>query len=142
MVEAVPTQVMRVFFVLTIMLLLLFFAQLLTYDMKIQPLIYPLFAFIVSYLLFFVPPAIVIDHSTPSEAIARSVSLGLRQPILIIAWLVVAAFLLILSKMIGDLLFAGIFSQYFVLLLNSLIFLPFLIILQTQLYMEKYPLAR
>lgn len=142
MFSAISNHAMKIFYILTVVLLLHFIVQLLTYDMPIQPVIYPLFSFVISYFLFFVPPAIVIDNSTVYEAIQRSIYLAVKKPKLIISWLLVGSFLLIFSKLIGDLLFAGIWSQFLVLLLNAIVFLPFLIILQTQMYMEKYPLAR
>ena len=133
---------MKIFFIFTLILLLHFIVQLLTYDTAIQPLLYPAFSFVLSYLLFYVPPAIVIDNSSLGDAIIRSVDLSVRKPLLIVSWLAVGVVLVVISKIIGDLLLSGLFSQYLVLLLNSIVFLPFLIILQTQMYMEKYPLAR
>jgi len=157
MMSAISNHAMKIFYILTLVLLLHFIVLLLTYDMPLQSVIYPLFSFVVSYFLFFVPPAIVIDNSTVYEAIVRSVNLtlvrplsflktwdvsALTMPVLIMLWVLFGAVLLVFSKLVGDFLFAGIFSQFLVLLLNTIVFLPFLIILQTQMYMEKYPLAR
>src|SRR4030095_4578828 len=61
--QAMGTYATRIFYIYTMMLLLLFIAQLLTFDNPYQSLIYPLFAFVLSSLLFFVPPAVVIDNS-------------------------------------------------------------------------------
>ncbi len=142
MMSAISNHAMKIFYILTLVLLLHFIVLLLTYDMPLQSVIYPLFSFVVSYFLFFVPPAIVIDNSTVYEAIVRSVNLAVKKPYLIVSWLLLGLVLLVFSKLVGDFLFAGIFSQFLVLLLNTIVFLPFLIILQTQMYMEKYPLAR
>lgn len=142
MFSAMQTHALQIFVFLTLFEVLLFVVQILTFENSLQSIIYPLFAFVLSFLLFYVPPAVVIDNVGLVEAIGNSVRLAVRRPELILIWLLIAAVPLISVKFVADLLFAGIYAQYFVLLLNALVLLPFLIILQTQMYMEKYPLAR
>ncbi|MEM4165855.1 MAG: hypothetical protein QW255_00645 [Candidatus Bilamarchaeaceae archaeon] len=142
MVSAIPTHVTKIFIFFTLLLIVQFFLQILLYDAPFQKFIYPFLLFLIYFLLFFIPPAIVIDNSDLSTAFIRSADLAIRKPVLIFTWLLTGVFLLILSKLFADLILAGVFAQYLVLLLNSIVFLPFLIILQTEMYMEKYPLAR
>ncbi|MFH1222061.1 MAG: hypothetical protein V1492_03175 [Candidatus Micrarchaeota archaeon] len=144
MFSAMQTHAMKIFYILTFVLLLNFIVQLLIayFDIPFGALLYPLFSFVVSFLLFYIAPAVVIDNSSIDEAIARSMRLAVRKPEMIIAWLLVGSVLLIVSKVFGDFIFPGLFSQYFVMLINAILLLPFLIVLQTQMYMEKYPLAR
>jgi hypothetical protein len=123
-------------------LLLLFIAQLLTYENPFQGWLYPLFSLALSSLLFFVPPAVVIDNSDTPTAIKRSVSMALANPHFVLLWTFISLLLLSLLKLAADFVFSNPFSGYFVLLVNSLVLLPFLTVLQTQMYMEKYPLAR
>jgi hypothetical protein len=139
---AMGTHAMRIFYIFTLMLLVLFIAQLLLYDNPFQTWVYPIFLLAVSYLLFFVAPAVVIDNSDTPTAIRRSAALALRKPRFFIMWTLLAFLSVSLVKVVADFLFSGAFAGYFVLLVNSLIVLPFLIVLQTQMYMEKYPLAR
>ncbi len=141
-VSALGTYGMRIFYIYTLMLLLLFILQLITYDNAFQSWIYPLGSLIISYLLFFVPPAVVIDGSGTAEAIRRSASMALRKPWMFATWISLAFLVVSVTKIIGDILFSSPFSGYFVLLVNSLVLLPYLTVLQTQMYMEKYPLAR
>jgi len=140
--SAMGTYGARIFYIYTMALLLFFIAQLLTYDNPLQPWLYSLFALVISALLFFVPPAVVIDNSDTPTAIRRSVAMAIRNPHLVLLWILVSLFSLSALKLIADLLFASPFSGYFVLLINSLLLLPFLTVLQTQMYMERYPLAR
>ncbi|MDD5340800.1 MAG: hypothetical protein PHV13_06205 [Candidatus ainarchaeum sp.] len=139
---AMGTHAMRIFYIYTLMLLVMFIIQLLLYDNPLQSWLYPLFLLVLSYLLFFVPPAVVIDHSDTPTAIRRSAQMALQKPRFFIMWTLMAFFSLSLLKVVADFLFSGVFAGYFVLLVDSLIILPFLIVLQTQMYMEKYPLAR
>ncbi len=139
---AMGTHATRIFYIYTLMLLLLFIIQLLLYENPLQSWLYPLFLLAASYLLFFVPPAVVIDNSDTPAALGRSVEMALRKPGFFIMWTLITFFSISLVKVVADFLFSGVFAGYFVLLVNSLIILPFLIVLQTQMYMEKYPLAR
>lgn len=141
-VGAMGTHATRIFYIYTLALLLMFIVQLLTYDNPFQSWLYPLFLLALSYLMFFVPPAVVIDHSDTPTAIRRSARMALLKPRFFIMWSLIALFSLSLVKVVADFMFSGVFAGYFVLLVNSLIVLPFLIVLQTQMYMEKYPLAR
>jgi hypothetical protein len=141
-VNAMGTYATRIFYISTMMLLLMFIAQLLTYDNPFQSWVYPLFTFALSALLFFVPPAVVIDNSDTPTAIRRSIGMGLRNPHFVLLWVFIALLLLTLVKVVSDFLFSSPFSGYFVLLVNSLLVLPYLTVLQTQMYMERYPLAR
>lgn len=140
--QAVGSYAMRIFYIYTMLLLLLFIAQLLTYDNPLQPWLFPAFSLILSLLLFFVPPAVVIDNSDTPTAIRRSVSMVLRNPHFPLLWTFLSLLMLSLMKLLADFVFQSPYSGYFVLLVNSLIIMPFMTVLQTQMYMEKYPLAR
>jgi len=140
--EGLGTYAMRIFYIYTLMLLLLFIAQLVLYEIPFQSILYPLFSFVLSFLLFFVPTAVVIDNSDTPTAIRRSVSMALRKPEMILIWAVLLLLITSIVTFFAQLVFSHPFSGYFVLLVNSLIVLPYMIVLQTQMYMEKYPLAR
>jgi hypothetical protein len=141
-VSAMGTHAMRIFYISTVLILVMFIVQLLLYGNPFQSWIYPLFLLIVSYLLFFVPQAVVIDNSGTLAAIGRSASMALRKPGFFILWTVLAFICLSVVELVADFILPGMLSSYFMLLVNSLFVLPFLLVLQTQMYMEKYPLAR
>ncbi len=140
--DAMGKYATRIFYIYTLMLLLFFIAQLLLYENPLQGWLYPLFVFVLSMLLLFVPPAVVIDHSDTPTAIRRSAQMVMRNPSMALVWVVAG---LLAMSVTGLVIFAVIpspFSSYLILLVNSLFVLPYLIVLQTQMYMEKYPLAR
>jgi len=140
--QAVGSYAMRIFYIYTMLLLLLFIAQLVTYDNPLQSWLFPGASLILSLLLFFVPPAVVIDNSDTPTAIRRSVSMVLKNPHFPLLWTFLSLLLLTVMKLFADLVFQSPYSGYFVLLVNSLLVMPFMTVLQTQMYMEKYPLAR
>lgn len=139
--KAMGSYALTIFYVYTIMLLLIFVVNLLTYDNAFRTWIYPLVTLVLSYVLFFVPPAVVIDHAGTMESVKRSLRMALGKPHVILLWSIFAFIILAVVKILADLIF-GSFAGDVVLLINSLFILPFLIILQTQLYMEKYPIAK
>ncbi len=139
---AMGSYALRIFFISVVMVLILLVAQILTYGHPLQSIVYPLVALAVSYLLFFVPPAVVIDNLAIQDAVRVSAERALRNPHFVLIWVVCGLLSVSILKIVADLLFSSPFSSYFVLLVNSLLILPFLTVLQTQMYMEKYPLAR
>ncbi|MEK6982822.1 MAG: hypothetical protein AABX38_07850 [Candidatus Micrarchaeota archaeon] len=132
--------VLRIFLVLTLLVLLTAALQLLTYDLSIQKFVYPLLTFLVYFFTFFFAQAVIIDDSDTASAIYRSISLATKKWYLVLLWTFIGLVGLSITKFLGDLLFGG-FSEFFVLLVNSLVILPYLIVLQVQIYMEKYPLS-
>ncbi len=138
---AMQTYAIRIFAIYTVMLILSFALQVLTYESSIQKIVYPLTMFIISLITFYVAPAIVIDDCGILNAIEKSIKAVSQTPLMVLSWIIVGFLALALTKLISDLIF-GSFSGYVVLLVNSLLVLPFLIVFQTHLYMEKYPLAR
>lgn len=141
-VSAMGTHAMRIFHIYTMFLLVLFILQLLTYDNPLQSWLYPLLMLALSALLFFVPPAVVIDNSDTPTAIRRSVGMALRNPHFVLLWIALLLLSVSCVKLVADFIFSSPFSGFFVLLVNCLLLLPFFTVLQTQMYMEKYPLAR
>jgi len=140
--SAMGNYATRIFYVYTIMILLVFVAQLLLYESPMRALLFPVLTFVLSALLFFVAPAVVIDGEGTAGAIAKSIGMALRKPFFIVSWSFIGLVLLSVPKIIFDLVLPHAASSFLVLLVNSLFVLPFLIVLQTQMYMEKYPLAR
>lgn len=141
-VSAFGTYAARIFALYTGILLLLFAVQVLTYESQLRSVIYPLVGFVASFLLFFVPPAVVIDNADLPKAVGLSARMAIRNPHYVLLWAFLMLFILSLLTVIGNFLFVSPFSGYFVLLVNSLVVLPYFTVLQTQMYMEKYPLAR
>jgi hypothetical protein len=140
--KAMGTYATRIFYIYTIMMLLVFVAQLLLYETSVKTWIYPIFTFLLSFLLFFVAPAIVIDGARTGDAISKSIRMALKKPGFVIAWSVIGLVSLSILKLVFDLVLPHSIAPFAVLFFNSLFILPYLIVLQTQMYMEKYPLAR
>lgn len=132
----------KIFLVYIIILLLLFLLQIATYDMPQQNMIFSIAAFILFLATFFVSPAIVIDDFSTMHALGSSLKMIVKKWDLVAVWILIG---LISITVMESVLFAVIpmpFSTYLVMLANALFILPFLVIFQTHIYMEKYPLTR
>lgn len=140
--SAITTYALRITYVYTVLVLVFALLNLLTFevlDAGAQAVIYPLSVLVLSVLFFFVAPAIVIDDAPVHHAIGYSLRLALQRPGLVAAWVVIGFLLLSGVRLVTSVVpgFAGILT----LAVNALFILPFLIVLQTQMYVEKYPLA-
>lgn len=129
-----------VFLAYTLAALLILVFQLLTFDMDYRTIILPILMFLVSICMFFVPQAMVIDEYNLGQALDSSVSMVRKKFPEVFLWMLIGTVLLTLSELVLFLLPHPI-GTIAVLLVNSLVVLPFLIIYQAQIYMGKYGLA-
>ena len=141
-VAAAGRYAIRIFYIYTLMLLIILIAQLLLYGNALSSWLFPLFVLVLSSLLFFIAPAVVIDEEDSAGAIRKSVAMALRKPVFILSWAIIGLIALSVPKVVFDLLLPHWAAVYLVFLVNALLVLPFLLVLQTQMYMEKYPLAK
>ncbi len=129
---------------LVVLFLISAVAQLLTFERFGQSVVYPFIVFVSSFFLFFTIPAIVIDDEDMFSAIRHSIDLAKRKPMLIFSWVVFATILLTFLGLIfvQSNIIPEPFSSFIFIALHVLFISPFLLILQTQMYVEKYPLAK
>ncbi len=142
MLLAMRTHAIRIFYILTLALLFECIVQLILYDNPLKTWVYPIVMLVFFFFISFSIPAVVIDNADAPNAIVYSIRFALRKPMLVLLWMITLTIALLGSMLLSSLLLSSPFWGYLVLLLNSIILLPFMLILQTQLYMEKYPLAR
>lgn len=106
-----------------------------------------IFGFIASLGLFYAAPAVVLDERKPVHAVVESYRQVLRKPVHFIVWLILAFVSLSLVMVISYSLLEvfnlpRIVMQAVVILVNSLLILPYLIILQAQIYLTKYTIIK
>jgi hypothetical protein len=138
--NAIGKYATKVFLVLIIFTLLLSALFLVLYENPFQSVLYPLLSFVISMLFFFSVPAIVIDERDTLNSLRASFRVVMQKPLFVLIWLGIAFVFILLSGIIAY-VFPRFLTQYVMMLLNSIVILPFLLVLSTQMYMEKYPLA-
>ncbi|VVC02668.1 Uncharacterised protein [Candidatus Burarchaeum australiense] len=141
----IEKYVLNIFWLFLTAELLYIIVGLVAYDWQVQSWLNPLATLLVSCFLVYAPAALVIDDMRPLRAIEASFNAVRKRPELFLLWIVIAVVSLSLVEFIG-LSLSGLVShkvaQLGVLVINSLFIFPFLVVLQTQIYMAKYPLAR
>ena len=143
---AISTYAVKMFYLLTIFLLVVFALNLLTFEKEVSTYLYPLAIFILYFFLLFIPiPAIVIDDYDTFEAIEYSFKMFFRNPVMTFLsyflWTLIGLIILTVLGLILYFILPGLWARALLLLINFVFVLPFLLILQTHMYMEKYPLA-
>lgn len=142
-IEGIEKYTMTVFLLYTTALLLSLAVLLLFHEYQLDDLATPLFSFFLSLPLFYAPAAIVIDELKPFESMKMSLFMIRRKFLLFVIWLLIGFVLLSVLDEIFILLNPFfIFGRYIVLVLNSLLVMPFLVILQTQSYLTKYTILK
>lgn len=93
--------------------------------------------------LFYATPAVVLEEKKPVKAFAASYAHIVRKPDLFIVWLVVAfVAVAVVTALTYELIGTALWRQVVVALVNSLLVLPFLLILQAQMYLTKYTIIK
>ena len=138
--KALGTHAVNIFLIYTIATILVLIFQLVTFDLPLRGIILPLLMLFLSFALFFVPPAIVIDERQPWHAVVISFRMAIKKLDAVLSWMVLGLVMLTVGEFI--LLFLPYpLGQYATLLFNSVVVIPFLLIYQTHIYMKKYGLA-
>jgi hypothetical protein len=141
--EGIEKYTMTIFLLYTITLVLSLAVLLISHEYQLDELATPLFSFLVSLPLFYAPAAVVIDELKPLEAMKMSLYMIKSKFALFVLWLVVGLILLSIIDELFILLTPYIASgRYIVLVLNSMVIMPFLVILQTQSYLTKYTILK
>ena len=102
-----------------------------------------IFGFITSLGLFYVAPAVVLEEKKPIPAFATSYAHIVRKPLHFVAWLVLAFVVLaIVTVATYAVVDAPMTRQLVIALISSLVIMPFLLILQAQMYLTKYTILQ
>lgn len=138
----------RLFFVLLAATLVILAANLLLLNIHVnfggklvplQPVLGSLVAFAVSAAILFVPQAIAVDDAFVPQALRKSVSFAISRPKYFVLFLLGGSILLLLN----DAVFLTIMptqARLASLLVNAFLFVPFLEVVKTQIWLSKYAL--
>ncbi|MEM2963539.1 MAG: hypothetical protein QXW70_04100 [Candidatus Anstonellales archaeon] len=141
-IEGIGKYTINVFWIFLTFELLLIIIQLLTSETPFSFLA-PLFVFVMSIPVFYVGPALVIDEVRPWRALENSTWMVIRKFPLFLLWIILA---FALNSIINFILFLipgfSQYSPYIALIINSLLVMPFLLVLQSQIYITKYTIIR
>lgn len=136
--QHLTTTTLSVFWIALVLVMLLFIVQLLSFEWGVQKWLSPLLSFVIGMALLLVPTAMVMDETRPWRAFEKSIDCVVRKWPLILLWLVLGLVCISIVDGIALLVLPNPFGSYFTLLFNSIIILPYLIVMLGQIYISKY----
>lgn len=140
--EGLERYTARVFAVLLAWAVIIILANVLSYSTGYSGIITAIVGLAVTPFFFYAPASIVIDDNRLARALDASTSFFVKRLDYFLLWLVVS----IILVSVFDLLFIAISgtlaSRYVMLVFNSLFIMPFLIVLQSELYMNRFSLLK
>ena len=95
-----------------------------------------------SPFFFYAPAAIVMDEMRASRALRTSARLVFAKLSYPLVWLAVAIVLLSALDLVFIAVGGASWSRYMLLVFNSVFIMPFLVIMQSEAYLRRYPLMK
>lgn len=132
----------RVFLVLLAYSLLLVLVNIAGYFLGLEGFLTPLVGFFLFVAIFYVPTAIVIDNKRMGAALKSSLKLVSREPQYFLAWVILITLVVSIVDYLLIHTTGTLLSSYIMLIINSLLVLPYFIIFQAEAYMKRFPLLK
>ncbi len=131
----------RVFIVLVIYTLALLIANAAGYALGNEALLTGIVGFLFFIPVIYAPSAIVIDNKGILRSMKDSALLVAKSPVYFVEWLLLATIVIsVIDFVLVSLL--GVYAGYVVLLVVSLLVLPYFIIFIAEAYMRRFPILR
>ncbi|MGC8537381.1 MAG: hypothetical protein ACP5MZ_00125 [Candidatus Micrarchaeia archaeon] len=99
-------------------------------------------ALILAPFFFYAPSSIVIDEKPIGRAMASSIKFVIKRFDYFLLWLAIAIVLITLFDFIFIAITGTLLSRYIMVIFNSLFILPFLVVLQSEMYMKRFALLK
>ena len=132
----------RVFALLLAYAVALILINVFSYAAGLEQVITPIAGFFIFMLIFYAPTAIVMDDRPIGDAISQSASMVFREPWYFLLWFVLI-FITVSAVDFLAIAFTGtIASRYVLLVVNSLIILPYFVIFQAEAYMRRFTILK
>ena len=132
----------RVFVVLLIYTIIVVFFEMLTYALNVSESYAAILSIVFLPFFFYAPASIVVDEKGIKRAMQQSLSFFFKRLDYIVLWFVVAFVLLSVFDLFFIAVGGTVLSRYLILVFNSLFIMPFLVVLQSQSYMGRFPMLK
>jgi hypothetical protein len=136
--RGITGHTLNVFLLFLLGTIALLIIQLLTFELGAQSWLSPILSLLVWLPLFYAPAGLVIDELRPFRAAQKSFSMVFSKLPYLLLWLASSFILLSVLDVVFLSLLPHKLGSLAVLLINSVVLVPFLIVFQTQIYMSKY----
>lgn len=132
----------RVFSVLLLFTVILAFLSLALYFAKAPSFVYYVIVLLLTPLFFYAPSSIVIDDFGVVRAMKMSVKFFVKRFDYFLLWIFIAAVSLSFFDELFMLVSKTIVSTYVMLIFNAIFILPFLVLLQSQMYLKRFAMLK
>ncbi len=132
----------RVFVVLLIYTVLVVLFNMLAYVLNASEVYAAVLSIVILPLFFYAPASIVVDEKGLRRAMQQSFSFFFKRLDNILLWFVAGFMLLSVFDSIFIAVGGAALSSYLILIFNSLFIMPFLVVLQSQSYMARFPMLK
>ena len=139
-IEGLEKYTSKVFIILLLATCITLLANALSYGNQYSGAITVLVGLVITPFLFYAPASIVIDDNKIPRAIKASARFLVGRFDYFLLWLVIAIALLTVFDFVFIAIGGSVLSRYLMLIVNSLFILPFLVLLQSELYMKRFKL--
>ncbi len=140
--DGIEKYTTRVFAILGLYTVAIVAANLIGYYIGAEPLLTGIVGFAGFLVIFYAPTAVVIDDKRAWRAIKDSARIMADRPGYFLLWLFLIIVVLSIIDEAAFLLAGTLLSIYIVLIISSLIVLPYFVIFQAEAYMKRFHLLR
>ena len=140
-IEGLERYTSRVFAVLLLFTALVVLFNIATYFQPHSKAATALFGLIISPLFLYAPASIVIDDKKIFRAIKASIIFSIKRFDYLLLWVLLSIVLLSVVDLFG-IAIPGVLSTYIVLFIDSIVVLPFMVLLQSEMYIKRFALLK
>ncbi len=141
-IRGIEKYTSKVFVILLIATVIIILANVLSFNTGYSGVITAIVALIITPFMFYAPASIVIDDSTVIRSIRASLKFVYKRPDYFLAWLVIAVVIITAFDFIFIATAGTAISRYAMLIFSSIFILPFLVLLQGELYISRFKLLK
>ncbi|MCL5423658.1 MAG: hypothetical protein M1385_01070 [Candidatus Marsarchaeota archaeon] len=141
-IKGIEHYTSRVFIVLLLYSAIIILVNIATYGYGISGVATAIVGILLLPIFFYAPSAIVIDEHRVLPAIRSGVNFFFKRFDYVFVWLVIAILALTIFDFIFIVLTGTTISRYAMLIFNAFVILPFLVVLQSQMYMKRFAIMR
>ncbi len=132
----------RVFLILLVATLIIILANVLSFNTGYSAIITAVVALAITPFVFYAPSSIVIDENKVIRSMQASLKFFAKRFDYFIVWLVIAIVIITAFDFLFIVVAGTALSRYAMLIFSSLFILPFLVLLQGELYISRFKLLK
>ncbi len=140
--EGLERYTSSVFSVLVFFTLLMGVVSVFDYAVGVPAAVTAIVGLILTPFFFYAPASIVIDERSIERSMAASAAFFVREIKYPLLWVVAAIALITVFDFIFIAIGGTSGSRFLLLIFNSLFIIPFLVVLQSQAYMRRFPMLK